>query len=570
MASEVKGFGRVCRRWPSTRTFCRTRLAAVSLGLAKPCCGATIALRRSMLDRIGGFGVLADVLADDHAIGVAVRSAGYDVVTAPFLVGHRCFEESLRQLVRHQIRVARTIKSIYPVAYAGTIVTHPWPLALLAMLSGSPAAVMVAVAALLARVMLCRSVRMAIRAAAAKLLAYSGARPHSFRCLCDELLRGDSSLAGRRLPRDGGRHPDRRTRDLMHLSHTEIFESVEDFYRRFYFRAPKIASIISEMVRSGCDGAAATRRPRVFFLPARTAGAGALNRLIVTADDFGLSEPVNAAIEEAHRRGILSAASLMIGGPAAADAIKRARALPNLRVGLHVVLVDGKPMLDAKEIPGLVDGSGWLRNDLAAYGAQIVLSPSLRRQVDQGNRRAVRRLPRRRIAARPRQYPPALSSSSRDCSRNRQSRKTLRHAGAARPVRALAHRCRHRSKDATSGRPYCSAVGDVAAPAHPACRTDNRGRRVRTGVVGRNDADSASPRCLAGCPAAWSKSICTRRRPTPLPVRRRVIGTPRNLLRCATARASPQRVHRATRAAVMRMLPETQFRQLLRFRFLSR
>ena len=133
-------------------------IAAVSLGLAKPCCGATIALRRSMLDRIGGFGVLADVLADDHAIGVAVRSAGYDVVTAPFLVGHRCFEESLRQLVRHQIWVARTIKSIYPVAYAGTIVTHPWPLALLAMLSGSPAAVMVALAVLLARVMLCRSV----------------------------------------------------------------------------------------------------------------------------------------------------------------------------------------------------------------------------------------------------------------------------------------------------------------------------------------------------------------------------------------------------------------------------
>lgn len=133
-------------------------ITAVSLGLSKPCCGATIALSRSMLDRIGGFGALADVLADDHAIGLAVRSAGYDVVTAPFLVGHRCFEESLRQLVRHQIRVARTIKSIYPFAYAGTIVTHPWPLALLGMVSGSEAAVMVAAAALLARVLLCRSV----------------------------------------------------------------------------------------------------------------------------------------------------------------------------------------------------------------------------------------------------------------------------------------------------------------------------------------------------------------------------------------------------------------------------
>jgi ceramide glucosyltransferase len=133
-------------------------ITAVSLGLAKPCCGATIALRRSTLDRIGGFGALADVLADDHAIGIAVRSAGYDVVTAPFLVGHHCFEESLRQLVRHQMRVARTIKSIDPVAYAGTIVTHPWPLALLATLSGSRAAVLVAIAVLLSRVMLCRCV----------------------------------------------------------------------------------------------------------------------------------------------------------------------------------------------------------------------------------------------------------------------------------------------------------------------------------------------------------------------------------------------------------------------------
>jgi ceramide glucosyltransferase len=133
-------------------------ILAVTFGLAKPCCGATVALRRSTLDRIGGFGAFADVLADDHAIGIAVRSAGYDVLTARFLVGHRCFEASLRQLVRHQIRVARTIKSIDPFAYAGTIVTHPWPFALLAILSGSSAALMVAIAALLSRVLLCRCV----------------------------------------------------------------------------------------------------------------------------------------------------------------------------------------------------------------------------------------------------------------------------------------------------------------------------------------------------------------------------------------------------------------------------
>ncbi len=133
-------------------------IMAVSLGLAKPCCGATIALRRSMLDRIGGFGALADTLADDHAIGVAVRAEGYDIVTAPFLVGHSCFEASLLQLVRQQIRVARTIKSIYPMAYACTVITHTWPLALLGLLLGSQAASLVVTAALLSRVMLCRCV----------------------------------------------------------------------------------------------------------------------------------------------------------------------------------------------------------------------------------------------------------------------------------------------------------------------------------------------------------------------------------------------------------------------------
>jgi hypothetical protein len=111
-------------------------------------------------------------------------------------------------------------------------------------------------------------------------------------------------------------------------------------------------------------------------------GARALNRLIITADDFGLSEPVNAAIEAAHRRGILSAASLMVGAPAAADAVARARALPTLRVGLHLVLVDGDPVADRAQIPKLLDSNGRFRNDLARYGAQIAFSAALRRQIE--------------------------------------------------------------------------------------------------------------------------------------------------------------------------------------------
>lgn len=133
-------------------------IMGLAIKVTKPCFGATIAMRRSTLERIGGFAAFADDLADDYAIGMAVRSAGYDVITAPFLVGHCCFEGSLRQLVRHQIRVARTIKNIDPIGYTATILTHPWPLALLGMLSGSTAATLVAVAALASRVTLCRCV----------------------------------------------------------------------------------------------------------------------------------------------------------------------------------------------------------------------------------------------------------------------------------------------------------------------------------------------------------------------------------------------------------------------------
>jgi hopanoid biosynthesis associated protein HpnK len=104
---------------------------------------------------------------------------------------------------------------------------------------------------------------------------------------------------------------------------------------------------------------------------------------VVTADDFGLSEEVNAAVETAHRNGILSAASLMVAGPAAADAVARAQRLPDLRVGLHLVLVDGDPVLDPTRIPDLIDGGGRLRCDFARFGVQIMIDGSVRRQVQQ-------------------------------------------------------------------------------------------------------------------------------------------------------------------------------------------
>ena len=104
-------------------------------------------------------------------------------------------------------------------------------------------------------------------------------------------------------------------------------------------------------------------------------------RLIVTADDFGLAEEINEAVEMAHRQGILSAASLMVAGPAAADAIARARRMPKLRVGLHLVLLEEKPVLPPADIPGLVDGSGRMRRDLVRLAFELARSKRLRSQL---------------------------------------------------------------------------------------------------------------------------------------------------------------------------------------------
>jgi hopanoid biosynthesis associated protein HpnK len=107
-----------------------------------------------------------------------------------------------------------------------------------------------------------------------------------------------------------------------------------------------------------------------------------LKRLIVTADDFGLSLAVNEAVEDAHRRGILTAASLMVGAPAFEDAVQRARRLPNLGVGLHLVLLDGRPVLPPDAIPALVDDQGNLPTRPYRTGAAIFLRRSVRRQAE--------------------------------------------------------------------------------------------------------------------------------------------------------------------------------------------
>jgi chitin disaccharide deacetylase len=106
-----------------------------------------------------------------------------------------------------------------------------------------------------------------------------------------------------------------------------------------------------------------------------------LKGLIVTADDFGVAREVNDAVEAAHRGGILTAASLMVAAPAAADAIARARRMPSLRVGLHLVLVEGRPVLPASAVTHLVDGNGRFRSNMAALGTVLSFSRQARRQL---------------------------------------------------------------------------------------------------------------------------------------------------------------------------------------------
>jgi hopanoid biosynthesis associated protein HpnK len=100
--------------------------------------------------------------------------------------------------------------------------------------------------------------------------------------------------------------------------------------------------------------------------------------LIVTADDFGRDVAINEAVERGHRDGILTCASLMVAAPAASDAVERARRLPGLRVGLHLVLIDGRPVLPPAEISGLVGADGRFADNQIRASLRYFFVPGMR------------------------------------------------------------------------------------------------------------------------------------------------------------------------------------------------
>src|SRR5258708_20297929 len=119
-----------------------------------------------------------------------------------------------------------------------------------------------------------------------------------------------------------------------------------------------------------------------------------MRRLIVNADDFGLTTGVNRGIAESHQRGIVTSATLMACGAQFEQAASLAKELPRLSVGCHVVLVDGQPQMDPSAIPSLVtQGSNpHFRISLAAFGALAAAGQLDERQIEAEISAQVRKL----------------------------------------------------------------------------------------------------------------------------------------------------------------------------------
>jgi hopanoid biosynthesis associated protein HpnK len=108
-----------------------------------------------------------------------------------------------------------------------------------------------------------------------------------------------------------------------------------------------------------------------------------LKQLIITADDFGLSAGVNAAVEKGWRDGLLTCASIMPGGAAFKEALKIAGRNPGLQVGLHLTLLQGKSVLPHVQIPDLVNEAGNFSDNPLATGMRYFFDKGIYKQIKQ-------------------------------------------------------------------------------------------------------------------------------------------------------------------------------------------
>jgi ceramide glucosyltransferase len=116
-----------------TEQFAPAALVATAVEPMTYCFGGTMAVRASVFEEIGGLAALGNQLADDATLGRLVTERGYSVALANYVVTNVVSEPGLRGLLQHELRWARTIRSVRPLGYAGLLVTFPVPLAALAL-----------------------------------------------------------------------------------------------------------------------------------------------------------------------------------------------------------------------------------------------------------------------------------------------------------------------------------------------------------------------------------------------------------------------------------------------------
>ncbi len=144
-----------------TEQFVPSALVARAVEPMTYCFGGTMAVRRDVLDAIGGLDALGPHLADDAALGRLVASTGRRVELADFVIEAIVADESFADLFRHEVRWARTIRSVRPASYVGIAISYPVPLALIALALARTRrpALLALLGALIARIALHRAVR---------------------------------------------------------------------------------------------------------------------------------------------------------------------------------------------------------------------------------------------------------------------------------------------------------------------------------------------------------------------------------------------------------------------------
>ncbi len=118
--------------------------------------------------------------------------------------------------------------------------------------------------------------------------------------------------------------------------------------------------VLEAAIKRNSGATAGQRAPAVALEVSLPPRSNAPRRLVVNADDFGISRGVNRGIVEAHLNGLLTSASLMASLPAAEDAVARAERCPRLALGLHLTLTAGRPLSEPDRVPSLVDTEGRL------------------------------------------------------------------------------------------------------------------------------------------------------------------------------------------------------------------